>query len=47
MLILDKADFRMRNIFRDMKGHYITIRKTLYSYNVQKDIITLNVYKSN
>uniref|UniRef100_A0A8W4FAP3 exodeoxyribonuclease III n=1 Tax=Sus scrofa TaxID=9823 RepID=A0A8W4FAP3_PIG len=40
ILLSDKIDFKMKNIFRDKEGHYIMIKGS-----IQEDVITiLNIY---
>ena len=43
ILISDKIDFKMKNIFRDKEGHYIMIKRS-----IEEDVITiLNIYTPN
>ena len=41
--ILDKIDFKIKNIIRDKEGHYITIRGSTQ----EEDITILSVYATN
>ena len=43
ILITDKIDFKMKNIFRDKDGHYIMIKGSIQ----EDDITILNIYASN
>lgn len=43
LLISGKADFRMRNIIRDKKGHYMMTKTSI----IKKKQITLNIYVTN
>ena len=42
ILISDKIDFKMKNILRDKKGHYIVIKGS-----IQEDITIVNIYGPN
>ena len=42
ILISDKTDFKIKNITRDNKGHYLTIKES-----IQEDVTTANIYASN
>ena len=42
IFILDKIDFKIKNIIRDKEGHYIMIKRS-----TQEDITTVNVYATN
>ena len=42
ILILDKIDFKMKNILRNKEGHYIMIKASS-----QEDITTVNIYAPN
>ena len=42
MLISDKTDFKIKNIIRGNKGHYLMIKES-----IQEDITTANIYASN
>ena len=43
ILILDKIDFKMKNILRDKKGHYLLIKGS-----IQEEYITiLSIYTPN
>ena len=43
ILISDKIDFKMKNIFRDKEGHYIMIKGSIQ----EDDITILNIYTPN
>ena len=43
ILILDKIDFKMKNILRDKEGHYIMIKGSIQ----EEDIAILNIYSPN
>lgn len=43
MLILDRADFKVRKVIRDKEGDYIVIKRLI----LQEDITVLNVYSLN
>ena len=43
ILISDKIDFKMKNILRDKKGHYIMIKGSIQ----EEDIKILNIYMPN
>ena len=43
ILISDKIDFKMKNIFRDKEGHYIMIKGSTQ----EEDITILNIYAPN
>ena len=43
ILISDKIDFKMKNIFRDKEGHYIMIKGSTQ----EDDITILNIYAPN
>ena len=43
ILILDKIDFKMKNILRDKEGHYIMIKGSIQ----EDDIKILNIYAPN
>ena len=43
ILISNKRDFKMKNIFRDKEGHYIMIKGS----NQEDDITILNIYAPN
>ena len=43
ILISDKIDFKMKNIFRDKEGHYIIIKGSIQ----EDDITILNIYAPN
>ena len=42
IFILEKIDFKIKNIIRDKEGHYIMIKRS-----TQEDITTVNVYATN
>ena len=42
-LISDKIDFKMKNILRDKKGHYILIKGSVQ----EEDITIINIYAPN
>ena len=43
ILILDKRDFKTKNILRDKEGHYIMIKGSIQ----EEDITILNIYTPN
>ena len=43
ILISDKIDFKMKNIFRDKEGHYIIIKGSIQ----EDDITIINIYTPN
>ena len=43
ILISDKIDFKMKNIFRDKEGHYKMIKRSIQ----EEDITILNIYTPN
>ena len=43
ILITDKIDFKLKNILRDKKGHYLMIKGSIQ----EEDITILNIYAPN
>ena len=43
IFILDKIDFKIKNIIRDKEGHYIMIKGSIQ----EEDITVVNVYAPN
>ena len=43
ILITDKIDFKLKNILRDKKGHYLMIKGSIQ----EEDVTILNIYSPN
>ena len=43
ILISDKIDFKIKNVTRDMEGHYIMIKGSIQ----EEDIAIINIYAAN
>ena len=43
ILVSDKIDFKINNVKRDKKGHYIMIKGSIQ----EEDITTINIYTPN
>ena len=43
ILILDKIDFKTKDIKKDKEGHYLMIKRSIH----EEDIILINIHASN
>ena len=43
ILIIDKIDFKIKNVTRDKEGHYIMIKRSIQ----EEDITIINIYVPN